>query len=313
MNSDMNFRSILDMIIHRWRTIALVAVLAALLAAIFSGPYFIRPMYRSFAAIYPVNLHPYAGETPTEQLLQLMHSNNIRDTLLVKYRLDSVYEIDTNAVAGRYWLQKELDSRVSIAKTVYESVEVEVRDEDPKRARDMVTTMLNEVNELALSLHRKRAREVLVITQDAMAYERARIDSIEARLDSLRKGGGLMLYNDQPRELTRGAMQMIATGAPRQRIDEVKAMVRDMEARSGEFERLYDLNALRLESFSQLMDAYERARVDVQKVLTYIDVVVHPEVTDKKVYPVRWLIVVLSVISAVLLTIILLVIREARR
>ncbi len=313
MSKEPDLRSLLDLLLRHRRTIAVVAAIAAVLAAVFSGPRFIKPMYRSVATLYPVNLHPYSGETPTEQLLQLFRSNNVRDTLVARFKLDSLYEVDTAKVGGRFHLFKELDARISVSKTVYESVAIEVRDEDPVRARDMATTLLHEVNDLALQLHRKRAREVMVITGSALAEERTKLDSINARLDTLRRSSGLLSYDNQVRELTRGAMQMIAAGTPKQRFDEVRGMLREMEEKGGEFRKLSELSELRLASYSELLDAHERARVDATKLLTFMDVVVHPEADDKKVSPVRWLIVVLSVFAAVFLTTLLLAVRGPRR
>ncbi len=309
----MNFDQILALTWRNRRTIIVVAVVAALLAAIFSAPWFIRPMYRSLAAVYPVNLHSYSGETPTEQLLQLLGSNQVRDTLVKRFRLDSAYKLDLTQRGGQYALNKEYSARVTFNKTVYESVELQVLDEDPIRARDMVRVVLGEVNDLALALHRKRASEVLVIATDALEQEQTKLDRIASRLDSLRQGSGLLAYDQQVRELTRGIMQMLTTGAPRQRLDEVRTMLRQMEEHGGEFRDLTELSEMRLASYSALLDQYEKARSDVAKVLTYLDVVVHPEVNDKKVYPVRWLILVLSVVSAVFITILFLVIRDHRR
>lgn len=312
MSNNLDFRSFLQLMVRRWRTIAVVTALAAVAAAIFSGPVFMKPLYRSTAAVYPVNLHSYSGESPTEQLLQLMQSNNIRDTLVERFRLDSLYEIDITKRGGPYWVHKELAGRLKISKTIYESVQVEIRDEDPFRARDMVQAVLDETNELALQLHRRRAREVLVIAEDAMRTEQQRVDSINAILDGLRRDAGLLSYDVQARELMRGMAQSIAMGAPRQRTDELHGMLRTMEEKGGEFRRLTELLDMRLEVYSELVDAYAKARVDVEKELTYIDVVVHPEAVEKKVWPVRWLIVLLSVISAAFLTVLLLVVREVR-
>ena len=59
--------------------------------------------------------------------------------------------------------------------------------------------------------------------------------------------------------------------------------------------------------------AHERTLTDLNKNLTYTNVVVYPERADKKVYPVRWLIVVGSVASACFLCLVLLMLRDRRR
>ncbi|MCB0764211.1 MAG: hypothetical protein KDB84_05875, partial [Flavobacteriales bacterium] len=45
---------------------------------------------------------------------------------------------------------------------------------------------------------------------------------------------------------------------------------------------------------------------DVTKELTYTNVILYPEVSDKKVYPVRWLIVAIALLSSLALCFVLL-------
>ena len=60
------------------------------------------------------------------------------------------------------------------------------------------------------------------------------------------------------------------------------------------------------------MTEYEQVVNDVTKELTYTNVIVYPEVSDKKVYPIRWLIVAMSTASAVLICFLLMLWREQR-
>jgi capsule polysaccharide export protein KpsE/RkpR len=65
-------------------------------------------------------------------------------------------------------------------------------------------------------------------------------------------------------------------------------------------------------NYDRLLTEHERVVNDVTKELTYTNVIVYPEVSDKKVYPVRWLVLLLTVVSAVLLAYLLLVWRDQR-
>ena len=66
-------------------------------------------------------------------------------------------------------------------------------------------------------------------------------------------------------------------------------------------------------NYDRLLTEYERVVNDVTKELTYTNTVVYPEVADKKVYPVRWLIVSTSTLSALFLCFVLVVWRDQRR
>lgn len=313
MSHDLSFRGFFDLARRQWRTFALVALVAIVLSTILSSPWFITPKYRSMATVYPVNLNPYSTETRTDQLLQLLESNSIRDTLITRFDLGTVYEADTTARGGYFALYNEFKDRVTISKTRYESVMIEVLDEDPRRARDMVNGMLQQVNLLARRLQREKSYEVLNIAGRSVEHEKSKLDSVEARLDELRMQTGILQYEQQVRELTRGLMGMIQSGAPQSKQDEVRRMIQEMQEKGGEFNALTELAELFRSNYDRLLSEKERVVNDVTKELTYTNVVVYPEVSDKKVYPIRWLIVMLSTLSALFLCFVLLVWRDQSR
>jgi uncharacterized protein involved in exopolysaccharide biosynthesis len=107
-------------------------------------------------------------------------------------------------------------------------------------------------------------------------------------------------------------MRMIQSGAPVSRIEEVQGLMKDMEEKGGEFRQLMELSNFFRANYDRLLTEYERMVNDVTKELTYTNVVVYPEVSDKKVYPVRWLILLLTTVSAVFLSFLLLIWRDQR-
>lgn len=312
MPSELTFERALSIALRNWRTMIAVAVVAAVVGTIATMPAFMPPRYMSRAVVYPVNLNSYSVETRTDQLLQLLESNSIRDSLIEQFDLGTAYEIDTTAKGGYFALYNEFMERVDISKTTYESVRIEVVDEDPRRARDLVLGMLDQVNLLARRLQREKSYEVLTISQRSLDHAREKLDSVEAQLDTLRKRDGILDYYSQVKELTKGYMRLIASGAPPARVNEVRQLIDDMERKGGEFRSLSALSDLFRNNYDRQLTEHERVINDVTKELTYTNVVVYPEVSDKKVYPVRWLVLVLTVVSALLLAYLLLIWRDQR-
>lgn len=68
-----------------------------------------------------------------------------------------------------------------------------------------------------------------------------------------------------------------------------------------------------IDEFGRKQAEERQALMDVSKELTYTNMVVYPEVSDKKVYPVRWLIVLASTAMALLLCYILIFLRDQLR
>jgi len=312
MGNELSFERFLTLIKAKYRVFIVVGGLAALIGVVLSHPLFMKPRYLSTATVYPVNLNSYSIETRTDQLLQLLRSNSIRDSLIKQFDLQTVYEADTAQKGGYFALYNEFLERVEIGKTQYESVMIEVVDEDPVRARDMVNAMLRQVNLLARRLQREKSHEVLRIAERALVHERYKLDSVEARLDTLRKTSGLLAYETQAKELTKGYVRMLSTGANQSQRDQVLSMIKDLESKGGEFRQLTELSNMFRNNYDRLLTQYETVVNDVTKELTYTNVIVYPEVSDKKVYPVRWLIVLLATVSALLLCFLVLVWQDKR-
>lgn len=312
MAGDIDFSTFLSTVRKHLRLFLIVGGIAALGSSVLSGPSFMRPRYKSSAIVYPVNLNSYSIETRTDQLLQLLESNSIRDSLILRFDLPKRYEIDTVANGGYWALYNEFNERVEITKTRFESVQMEVVDEDPRVARDMVLEMLDQVNLLARRLQREKSSEVLVIAERSLAHERHKLDSVEARLNVLRKEKGLLSYEAQVKELTKGLVRALAGGSAVQR-EALQERIRSLEEKGGEFRELTELSNLFRANYDRLLTEYERIVNDVTKELTYTNVVVYPEVSDKKVWPIRWLFVSTATLAALLLCFVLLVWRDHRR
>src|SRR5207237_10327913 len=81
-------------------------------------------------------------------------------------------------------------------------------------------------------------------------------------------------------------------------MNEIKNMIANLQDKGGEFFELNEHLGRVRSSYDDLKVGYENALKDVNKQLTYSNVVTHPIPADKKSYPIRWLIVLLSVAGA---------------
>ncbi|MEZ4740576.1 MAG: hypothetical protein R2818_14740 [Flavobacteriales bacterium] len=107
-------------------------------------------------------------------------------------------------------------------------------------------------------------------------------------------------------------MKMLSSNTGQAQREQLLSRIRELEAKGGEFRELTELSNMFRQNYDRLLTQYENVVNDVTKELTYTNTVVYPEVSDKKVYPVRWLIVLLSVSSALFLCFVLVVWRDQR-
>lgn len=313
MPEPLDFTPFATLVRRHARLFAAVGVGSAILAAVFSGPAFLTPRYLSRAVVYPVNLAPYSVESTSDQLLQLLQSNSIRDSVIARFDLVGHYGIDTTSIGWRHDLHALYGDRVVMGKTRYESVEIEVTDEDPAMARDIVLAVLHQGDLLARRLQRRNSREVLVIMRSALSATKQKIDSVEARLNALRSDNGMLEYESQAKELTKGYVQLITKNGSQAQRNELSALMRDMEEKGGEFRTLAALDKLLVKDYGKRLAEEQKILIDVNKELTYSNMVVYPEVPDRKDWPVRWVIAVIAVLSALLLCYVLLFLRERRQ
>ena len=298
--------------LFKWKIHLSVIVLVSIIAAmIFSGPFFIKPKFESFAIVYPSNMAPYSEESETEQMLQFFQSRDIRDKIIEKYDLAKRYKIDPSykyyqtAIIGMYY------ENVSITKTPYESVKIDVLDTDPQVACDMVNDIINFYNEKVLETHRTKYREVVDFLSKQLAQKKLEIDTVEAHLLVLRQQYELFDYPNQSREIARGYLRTVdGNNSSNINSKDVLRWKGNIQEKGGEFvfynDRYYDL----VKEYGARAKDYEEAVKNLTKEITFASVVSKPFPADKKAYPVRWVIIAIAAIASLFFSFILVMIIE---
>lgn len=294
----------------KWHFITITAV-SLIAAIILSSAFFMPPKYKSFALIYPSNIIPYSSETPSEQLLQLLESADIRNSVITKFNLAAHYEIDTTEDSGFTKLINAYSSNVEVKRTQFNSIEIEVFDTDPKLASNMVMEIIHSLNVKARELQREKTKEVVLIFKNLMETKKRQVDSIDAVLQEYRVKYQLLDYEIQTEEVTKSYFKALSSGARKENLKDIDVMMRNLEEKGGEYYKTKQTLDVTLKSFNTAKLDYDQALSDLNKELTYTNIVSKPFPADKKSYPVRWLIVLISVASANFFLLFLILTKEA--
>lgn len=296
----------------KWKYhLGVIVLIAALLAIVFSGPAFITPKYKSYAVVYPSNIAPYSDENETEQMLQIFQSKDITDSIIEKYSLPEHYGIDRDYKYFYTTMMWEYSQNVKISKTPNEAVSIEVLDSDPQIACDMVNSMIDFYNMKVRLLHEEKFAEVVAMYERALMKKQAFLDSLNARMTYLSSEYGLMDYESQSEQVTKGYLKTIdGSGASHVNDKEVGKLKENIESRGGEMLILQYLIESETEKYSDLKDDYEMAYMDFDRKYTYTNVLTKPYPADKKAYPIRWLILVVSVLASFLIAFVVILILE---
>ncbi len=303
---DNNFNNLsLVQVILKWKWhIVIITVAAAICGAIFSSSMFITPLYKSEAVAYPANISPYSDESETEQMLQIINSQSIIDSIIEKYDLWTDYKIDKNYKFAKTYMLNEYHSKIKIGKTPYEAVSITVMDKDPFVACNIAKDILNFYDQKVHDLHTQKVAEVVDMYALQLNMKQDDIDSLKQSLTDLATNYGVLNYSGQLREVTRGFINGSAKATDlKSNLEQYGADAIDLETKI-----IAEAN-----TYSLIKKDYEQNLRFYHSHLTYSNIINEPFPADKKAFPVRWVVVALSALGALLLSIVVVFVIENRK
>lgn len=310
MDSFFNSKNIIDVLI-KWKLhLTIVVVAAILLSILFSSPIFMTPLYKSDAMVYPSNISPYSDENETEQMVQIFQSREIRDSVVKKYDLARHWKIDSTYKHFASTLTWEYSKKVQVSKTPFEAVEIEVWDPDPVMACNIVNSLLDFYNGKIKRMHKQKFDEVVSNYRFITDLKKKELDSLSIRAKELGVNYGLLDFPNQTREVVRA---ILGTGGGSVRYQEAQKMKKNLEEKGGEREVLSGLMIAVTKDYSTLKLDFDRAVLDANRNYTYVNLLSKPYPADKKAYPIRWLIVVISSLAVLFLAVLIIGIIENRK
>lgn len=310
MQNLFNNQSLLS-VVWKWKVhLMVIGLMAVLLSALFSSPYFLTPLYQSTSRLYPVNTTSFSEESESEQMLEFFQSNDIKWQLIRVFDLSQRYDLDSGVPNFKNRLLQKYDDHVSSKKTEYEAIELTVMDADPQTACRMVDSLIVFYNRKVQNLIRLKYAERVRSYTGELALKVVEIDSLSGRMDALRKTYGLLNYQTQVEQLTSGYADALARGAAQHAVNDIVQRLNILAEKGGLFQKyeseMRSLEEQRDEISARLSEAQGMAMLDQH----YAMVVEQPFQADKKSWPVRWLIVLATLLSAEFLAFLLILVLE---
>ncbi|MES2567111.1 MAG: hypothetical protein V4565_09615 [Bacteroidota bacterium] len=298
-----NFKTkdILYYILPHWKKLVIVAILSITAGFIISSPMVIKPLYKSYAVVYPVNLSPSSEESNTEQLLQWFNSEEVKKAVNKKFNLTRHYNIDSTDARHETFFNLKYKELVSINATLYESIEISVKDQSPQFAKDIVQSIIEEVNKLILTIKKERLNEYISNNKNELIISAAKIDSLKFMINTIRKTYNIMDFQYQSKyiakEMSKGS-----------NLSEANAKTAEgLSLQRTELERLRDVLNSHIESYNELRSNIDKYHLDFANEISFTNVVSKPTLPDSKCYPIRSLIVAIITLSSLLIACIIIV------
>lgn len=322
----MNSKNILNLIIKYKLSFIIIVLLAGICALVFSSKAFITPLYKSTVVLYPTSTYSVSkslfntnklifvdpleigNENQTDQMLQILNSNIIRDKIIEKYDLMNHYGIKENQKYKFTHLYKEYKFKIKFHRTEYNAVLINVLDSDPHYAMQIANDMATLFDSTMNSIQKDYAMKALEIVENEYNLLNKEKNILEDSLKTITKNG-IYNYDIQINTLSEQLAIEISKGNNNgvqnieKRIDEINKYKEIIE----------DLNikiAQQRQDLSLIKSKYNEAKIDATQTIPHKFVVTSAVASEKPYYPIRWIIVTITMISTFLLLILIVIFIE---
>ncbi|HPX74993.1 MAG TPA: hypothetical protein PLW77_00260 [Bacteroidales bacterium] len=274
----------------KWYLLSFV-IIVAICSAIFSSPWFIKPKYSSNAVVYPANLIPVSDESESEQMLEILNSEDIKFSIIEAFDLYKHYKVEKGQEKSNWKILKYYDANISVKKTPNDAIVISASDIDPQIASNIVDSIIKFYDILVLNLNTSKSKEIVAIYEKQMLLKEKEIDSLGLILKTYRTDYDLLDMNAQVEKYT----EAITSGRS---LDEARKVLGNWKEYGSEFHKTDSLFYFALLDYRMNKGVYENALRDASKIQTYSHVISKPFPADKKSYPIRWVIILLSTLGA---------------
>ncbi len=292
----------------KWRKqLFRVFIGSAIFSFIISLPVFMKPVYKAYANIYPDNLQPYSKETPTEQLAQLLNSEDVKDSLIAEFNLYNHFKIDTAGAAPRFEIMNVLYENIEIRPTEFESINITVYDHNPDTAAKICEALIHYTDVKAIALVRSRAKEQYTIVKSMLDDKQHQLDSMSIALTKLRTDYGITDFENQISGFSREYYKVLGSGGANTKMEQTR---KNLQEKGSEYVSLKENYNRTIWAYNEYKIKYDIIVEDLSKELKVHNTVTKPTVPEKKDSPKRALIMIAIVCSSLFMAFLFILYQE---
>lgn len=322
--SDFNSLNVLYFI-YKWRKpLILVGIAAFALSSIVALT--IKEKYKSTVILFPATTNSiskalltennvkqedvlqFGEEDEAEQMLQILSSDEIRTKVCEKYNLMAHYGIDSTDKFKRTKLYDEFQSNISFKRTEYMSVKIEVMDSDPELASVIANDIAALHDSTKIRIQRVRALRSLKIVEQEYFQK---LQDVKRGIDSMKIINSYGIYDYESQSEVTSEQYAIAMSKGDQRAMKLlEQQLKIIGEYGGAYVSLRENLYMQRKQLNLLKTKYEEVKVDATEVLPQKFIVSNAFPAEKKSYPVRWIIVLVSTFATLLAAIIAILMLE---
>ena len=297
--------------------LSVIAFIASLIISLI-----IHPKYKSTAVIYPAS---YSDNKPWYDLkdnkawfgqlyeidhyMQILASDEVRDRIIEKYKLGDHYGIPRDHKYYRTRVNGAYEGNVSFARTRFQSIRIEVIDEDSTTAAAIANDILTVSDSIMNKIFRQKAEFEVRLFEEQYKEYMSFMNNMADSMNSIGKDKGIADVEHQSQELERAYTQALASGG---RSDMFENKLKEMAQYSGTMHKQKMIIEYNADYFSKFMGSYINAKAQLKQNMpySYKFTVDRAQVSDKKHSPKRAIIVIVSTLMTFLFALMMLIMND---
>lgn len=308
--------SLIQYLIKWKKPLMVIAILTAVVSSVVS--LFIHDKYQSSVILYPTttssiskalisehnsgkeDILEFGDVEQAEQLIQILNSDEIRDKIVKKYNLVEHYCINPGDKYKNTKLNGRYQDNISFKLTKYMAVEIKVLDYNPDTAALIANEIAMLLDTVKNRMRKDIAEEAFRIVEKEYMYQKGYVQKLEDSLTTLREYG-VIDYESQAERIT----EQMATAILQGKQSAVKALEEKLAVLSkygGAYVSIRDQLEYEKKQLTFIHAKYQEAKVDAENNLQHKFIVNRAFPAEKPVYPIRWLIVVVSTLCVSILS-----------
>jgi capsular polysaccharide biosynthesis protein len=278
-------------ILLKWKMPILVLVIISGIAASIVSVFVMDEYFLSSSTFYPTNQYVndrslifntqsgaaveyFGNKSDVNRVITIANSEPLMDYIIDSFKLASHYKIDTTV---RYWktkLKKKFDKNYEAIKTEHDAVAVSIFDTDPKLAATMTNAVVDKIDDLN-KYFINESRKKLYDQLSAQIVEQQK--SVNAFVDTLAALAGLYKI-----KVSSASGTVVVEGNDVRAVQQYKALLSMVE------------NAER--ELNNRINIKEQMQVAIKTSNSSLYIVEKAEPADRREKPVRWVVVVLTML-----------------
>lgn len=317
--SQFNFETS-DLILYLWKRrvpLIIITLSAAVISTLIS--FTITPKFRSTVVLFPASESPvsksllqanfqdrvgilgFGDEDQLERILQVLHSDDIRDHVIDRYDLMEHYEIDPDGAFPLTKLYGEYASNIKFKRTEFNSIVIEVMDKDPQMAADIANDIAAQIDSTMNRMKRDRAVKALRLVETEYLNSAQRAKAYNDSISVLHRKG-IVSYDAQIERLTEAYGLAIAENN-RAAAQTIQDKMREFQNNTGPFVYYWSMWSNEAGRLRDLETKYIEAKAEAELVLSNVFILDKAYKAEKKAYPKKSIIVLVSTFATFVLAV----------